>query len=225
MGDVYLAEDPRIERRLALKTVRLLGGSGAELEDRKRRLLREAKAAGRILHPNAVTLFDAGEDQGLVFLAFEYVEGHDLSQRLERGPMPVEEALRLVRQVAGALDSAHRQNIIHRDIKPSNIFLTLQGDAKIGDFGIAKLGGQSTELTQAGAVIGSPRYMSPEQVRGERVDGSRWAPCSTSCSPARALSTATPSPRWSIRSSIRTPPIWPRNAPICAPRSSRWCGA
>ncbi|HKH43709.1 MAG TPA: serine/threonine-protein kinase [Thermoanaerobaculia bacterium] len=171
MGEVYLAEDPQIERRLAIKTVRLVGRP-QELDDRKKRLLREARAAGRLLHPNVVTLFDAGEDQGLLFLAFEFVEGHDLAARLEKGPaLSLREVLRIVRQTAEALDYAHRLGIVHRDIKPSNVLLDTIGRVKVADFGIAKVAGQSTELTMAGSVMGSPQYLSPEQIRGEDLDG------------------------------------------------------
>ncbi|HEX4495286.1 MAG TPA: serine/threonine-protein kinase, partial [Thermoanaerobaculia bacterium] len=171
MGEVYLAEDPQIDRRLAIKTVRLVGRP-QEIEDRKKRLLREARAAGRLLHPNVVTLFDAGEAEGMLYLAFEYVEGTDLAHRLDKGPrMSLREALRAVRQAAEALDYAHRQGIVHRDIKPSNILLDTVGRVKVADFGIAKMAGQSTELTMAGSVMGSPQYLSPEQIRGEDLDG------------------------------------------------------
>ncbi|HKV07724.1 MAG TPA: serine/threonine-protein kinase [Thermoanaerobaculia bacterium] len=170
MGEVYLAEDPHIERKLAIKTVRL-AGRPQELEDRKKRLLREARAAGRLLHPNVVALFDAGEADGLLYLAFEFVEGSDLANRLERGPLSLREVLRIVRQVADALHYAHGQGIVHRDIKPSNILIDTIGRVKVADFGIAKMAGQSTELTVAGSVMGSPQYLSPEQIRGEELDG------------------------------------------------------
>jgi serine/threonine-protein kinase len=171
MGEVYLAEDPRIERKLAIKTVRLAGRPN-EIEDRSKRLLREARAAGRLLHPNIVTLFDAGEAEGQLYLAFELVEGTDLAGRMEAGPpLSLREVLRIVRQVADALDYAHRQGIVHRDIKPSNILLDTAGRVKVADFGIAKVTGQSTELTMAGSVMGSPQYLSPEQIRGDDLDG------------------------------------------------------
>ena len=171
MGEVYLAEDPHIERKLAIKTVRLTGRP-AEIEDRTKRLLREARAAGRLLHPNIVTLFDAGETEGQLYLAFEFVEGTDLAGRIEAGPaLTLRDVLRIVRQVAEALEYAHRQGIVHRDIKPSNILLDTAGRVKVADFGIAKVTGQSTELTVAGSVMGSPQYLSPEQIRGDDLDG------------------------------------------------------
>src|SRR5215213_1159675 len=118
MGEVYLAEDPQIDRKLAIKTVRLVGRP-QEIEERKKRLLREARAAGRLLHPNVVTLFDAGEAAGLLYLAFEFVEGVDLAGRLDGDRLSLRDALRVVRQTAEALDYAHSQGIVHRDIKPS----------------------------------------------------------------------------------------------------------
>ena len=172
MGDVYVAEDPSIGRQLAIKTVRLQGASQQEIDERRLRLLREAKAAGRLMHPHAVALFDAGEQDGLVYLAFEFVDGTTLGERmLSDSPIDTLEALRLSREIASALAAAHSQGVIHRDIKPANILLTRNGTAKVADFGIAKMSAQSTELTTAGTVIGSPQYMSPEQIRGELLDG------------------------------------------------------
>ncbi len=171
MGEVFLALDPNIDRQLAIKTVRLVGPP-EEIEERKRRLLREAKAAGRLLHPNVVALFDAGEAEGLLYLAFEFVDGPDLSRRMySPPPLSLGQILRLGREVASALEAAHRQGIVHRDIKPSNVILSPDGLAKVADFGIAKLAGMATQLTQSGSVVGSPQYMSPEQIRGEELDG------------------------------------------------------
>ena len=171
MGDVYLAVDPHIDRELAIKTVRVVGGTAADIEDRKQRLLREAKAAGKMMHPHVVTLFDADETGGILYLAFEYVRGMDLSQRVAAAPpLTLRQVLTLVRQVASALDYAHGQRIVHRDIKPSNILIGPSGEAKVADFGIAKVLGM-TEMTRTGSVVGSPQYMSPEQVRGESLDG------------------------------------------------------
>jgi hypothetical protein len=173
MGEVYLAEDPHIDRQLALKTVRLGDGGAIEIEERRVRLMREAKAAGKLVHPYVVALFDAGEaDDGVFYLAFEYVGGPDLAARQRvQPPLTLGEVLRIGREAAEGLDAAHRQGIVHRDIKPSNIMLDISGQVKIGDFGIAKMLGQATELTQTGSVVGSPHYLSPEQVRGEELDG------------------------------------------------------
>gem|GEM_PF-519172 len=179
MGVVYLAEDPQIERLLAIKTVRVgdepaapAGSGGTSVEERTRRLLREAKTAGRLIHPHIVTLFDAGEEDGMLFLAFEYVEGESLAERMRAGPpLVVAEALRIAREAAEGLDCAHRQGIVHRDVKPANLLLTGDGRLKISDFGIAKMVGQATELTVSGSVVGSPQYLSPEQIRGEELDG------------------------------------------------------
>lgn len=172
MGEVYLAEDPQIGRQIALKTVRVEEGRANELEERKLRLLREARAAGRLLHPNIIALFDAGEDQGILYLAFEFVEGSDLADRVADGPqLTLGETLAIVRQAADGLDYAHRQGVVHRDIKPSNVMLTADGRVKIADFGIARVADQTSDLTMTGSVVGSPHYMSPEQIKGEPLDG------------------------------------------------------
>lgn len=172
MGDVYLAHDPNIDRLVAVKTVRVIGGNDEDIADRRGRLLREARAAGRFQHPNVVALYDAGEAAGLLYLAFEYVPGQDLLKRARQSPeMTLREVLRVVRETASALDYAWHRNVVHRDIKPSNILLGPKGEAKVADFGIAKLQNQSVELTRTGSVVGSPQYMSPEQIRGEELDG------------------------------------------------------
>ena len=171
MGEVYLARDPHIDRPVAVKTLLLHGVKESEIADRKERMMREARAAGCILHPHVVTLFDAGHHEGHFFLAFEFVEGGDLSKKLEAGPLPVGEALRYVREACLGLGHAHGLGIVHRDIKPSNLMLDGRGKIKISDFGIAKMAGQGTELTVTGTVVGSPHYLSPEQVRDQPLDG------------------------------------------------------
>ncbi|HEX6203949.1 MAG TPA: protein kinase, partial [Thermoanaerobaculia bacterium] len=172
MGDVHLARDPRIDRRVALKTLRIATVRPGEMESMGERLLREARAAGRLIHPHIVTLFDAGEHDGLLYLAFEYVAGSDLAARLRTGPpLALGEALRIAGETCEGLAHAHAAGLVHRDVKPSNLLLTPEGRVKISDFGIAKLSGESQELTVSGTVMGSPHYLSPEQVRGEPLDG------------------------------------------------------
>ncbi len=172
MGEVYLARDPRLDRLIALKTLRTASVRPEEEAERRTRLLREARTAGRLLHPHIVTLFDAADHDGLLVLLLEYVPGSDLAERLRSGPpIALGEALRLARETCDALDCAHRQGIVHRDIKPSNLLLDAAGRVKVSDFGIAKIAGETSELTVTGTVMGSPHYLSPEQVRGEPLDG------------------------------------------------------
>ncbi|HSL81638.1 MAG TPA: serine/threonine-protein kinase, partial [Thermoanaerobaculia bacterium] len=180
MGVVYLAEDPQIERQLAIKTLhRTLSVSPEDTRaaaERRERLLREARTAGRLIHPNVVTLFDAGEHEGTLFLAFEYVEGQSLDKVLDKRQasgeaMTTAEALRIAREAATGLAFAHARGVVHRDVKPANLLLAGDGRVKVSDFGIAKMAGQATELTMTGTVVGSPHYLSPEQVRGEALDG------------------------------------------------------
>ncbi|MBI4161898.1 MAG: serine/threonine protein kinase [Acidobacteria bacterium] len=172
MGVVYLAVDPRIGRRVALKTVRRPDGLSAAEEARYReRFRREAIAAGKLSHPNIVTVHDVGDDPdtGASFLVMEHVEGATLRDRIQaEAPLPEGEVRRIGAQLAEALDFAHAGGVIHRDIKPANILLNGNGDAKIMDFGIARLG--DSDVTREDQAIGSPAYMSPEQIRGERVD-------------------------------------------------------
>ncbi|MCD4750331.1 MAG: protein kinase [Thermoanaerobaculales bacterium] len=171
MGVVYLARDPMIDRRVALKTLRL--DVDAEVADEFReRFLREAKAAGRLNHPGIVTVHDVGEDPetGLVYIAMEYVKGRDLKQVLaSEERLRPSEAARIVAEVALALEYAHGMGVIHRDIKPANIILTADGFPKVMDFGVARL--ESSNLTVEGQFIGTPNFMSPEQITGKTVDG------------------------------------------------------
>ncbi|PYX35436.1 MAG: serine/threonine protein kinase [Acidobacteria bacterium] len=172
MGVVYKARDPKIDRFVAVKTVSLVGHVPEEKEEYRERFFREAQAAGRLLHPGIVTIFDVGEDADGdgPYIVMEYVAGVSLNGMLSEGaPIPLESALRLTQQIAEALDCAHAQGIVHRDIKPANIMVTANGQAKITDFGIAKL--NLTHLTLPGHVFGTPAYMSPEQIEGGSVDG------------------------------------------------------
>ncbi|MEM8930492.1 MAG: serine/threonine-protein kinase [Acidobacteriota bacterium] len=173
MGEVYLALDPKFDRRIALKVMtghRL--GEDDELDELRRRFVVEGRAAGRLNHPGIVTLYDADSDAqtGWPFLAMEWVDGESLRKRLKRdGPLPVREVVDLGAQVARALAYAHAQGVVHRDIKPANLLLHQDGRVKVADFGVAKL--VSSSLTLTGQVLGSPNYMAPEQVRAEPVDG------------------------------------------------------
>ena len=174
MGAVFRARDPRIDRTVAIKTIAVPGVDAKSMEEYHQRFFREAQAAGRLSHPGIVTIFDADEDQPThtPFIVMEYVDGRTLDTLVENssgGRLPLDTAIDLVRQIASALDYAHANGIIHRDIKPANILVTPDGRAKIADFGIAKL--STIEVTLPGNVLGTPAYMSPEQLGGKTIDG------------------------------------------------------
>jgi eukaryotic-like serine/threonine-protein kinase len=167
MGIVYEAEDPNIGRRVALKVVKT-DQIGANREDVLRRFKNEAKAAGNLNHPNIITIHDAGEHEGMLFIAMEYVQGTNLADLIaQQGRMAPAKVVDITRQVCAGLDFAHTRGIIHRDIKPANIMLT-DALVKITDFGIANVG---DGMTITGTVVGTPNYMSPEQVLGKTLDG------------------------------------------------------
>ncbi len=171
MGVVYLARDPVIGRRVALKTL-TIPSDVEEAEEFRKRFLREAQAAGMLNHPGIVTVHDAGVDDGtgLSFIAMEYIEGRSMREFLRSGHgFAYSEVARIGAALAGALDYAHSKGVVHRDIKPANILFTTQGMVKITDFGVARL--ESSNLTATGQFIGTPNYMSPEQVAGGIVDG------------------------------------------------------
>jgi serine/threonine-protein kinase len=171
MGVVYKAEDPNLDRIVALKTIVI----EADAEGRKeyeRRFFLEAKAAGKLNHPNIVTVYDFGEEEGVAYLAMELVEGNDLRLRLKESAgqgLPAMDAVDVAQQVAEGLGYAHERGIVHRDIKPGNIMLQPRGQAKIMDFGLARMR-VADHKTSTGMVLGTPKYMSPEQVAGQPVD-------------------------------------------------------
>jgi eukaryotic-like serine/threonine-protein kinase len=171
MGEVYLAEDTTLGRKVALK---LLPRAFTEHEDRVRRFAQEARAASGLNHPNILTIHEIGQADGEHFIAMEFVDGETLRQRLQRGRLNLDEALKIGTQAAGALSAAHAAGIVHRDIKPDNIMLRRDGYIKVLDFGLAKLVNHSRPLdhsaTQAGRVMGTVHYMSPEQALGQPLD-------------------------------------------------------
>jgi CHASE2 domain-containing sensor protein/predicted Ser/Thr protein kinase len=172
MGTVYLGHDPKINRVVAIKTLDLTAEfEDGEIESVKERFFREAETAGRLNHPNIVTIYDAGEEHDLAYIAMEFLEGKDLASVIaEDDYLDSDWVLDVVAQVADALDYAHRLNVVHRDIKPANImFNEADGTVKVTDFGIARITDRSK--TKTGIVLGTPSYMSPEQFTGKKVDG------------------------------------------------------
>ena len=169
MGIVYRAYDPDIDRNLALKVLRPERAYEWEVTQR---FLREAKAAGRLAHPNIVIIYDVGEDAGRAFIAMELLTGEPLNKLIREGKISFEDAIRYAIQIANALHYAHEEGVVHRDIKPSNIIVTGEKQVKITDFGIARVQDVSlAEQTRTGQILGTPSYMAPEQVQGKKVDG------------------------------------------------------
>ena len=172
MGVVYLGKDPKIGRQVAIKTMALSQEFEAEeLAEVKERFFREAETAGRLSHPNIVTIYDAGEEHDLCYIAMEFLKGHDLVRYTKPGAlMPVKDVVKIVADAADALDYAHQQGVVHRDIKPANLmWLTDSKAVKLTDFGIARI--TDSSKTKTGMVLGTPSYMSPEQLSGKKVDG------------------------------------------------------
>jgi serine/threonine protein kinase len=168
MGMVYRAVDPLIEREVAIKTLNPALPPEA-LDEVRERFLREAKSAGRLNHPNVVTIYDVGEQDGIAYIAMEFLEGRSLQQISKAGEhLPFERVADLMAQIADGLDHARGYSIVHRDVKPANVMVSPSGRAKLTDFGVAHL--QSSTMTQTGMALGSPKYMSPEQVLGQPVD-------------------------------------------------------
>ena len=166
MADVYLAEDQELGRNVALK---LLNERHAADEQFVERFRREAQSAAGLNHPNIVSIFDRGYAEGTYYIAMEYLEGRTLKELLVRnGPTPIPVSIEYARQILGALAFAHRNGIVHRDIKPHNIVVGSDGRLKVTDFGIARSG--ASQMTEAGSIVGTAQYLSPEQARGASVD-------------------------------------------------------
>jgi eukaryotic-like serine/threonine-protein kinase len=169
MGVVYLAHDPQIDREIALK---VLQPDKVVSEEFVQRFLKEACAIGRLAHPNIVVVHDVGRDHGTIYIAMEYLEGDTFSELIRSGRPDYSTWARVGAELAETLAHAHEKGIIHRDIKPSNIIMTKDGRVKLTDFGIARIEDPAATLqTQVGAILGTPSYMSPEQVSGKTVDG------------------------------------------------------
>jgi serine/threonine-protein kinase len=171
MGVVYLGKDPKINREVAIKTLRFEDEFDAEDQKvMKDRFFREAESAGRLVHPNIVTIYDAGDDGDISYIAMELLSGCDLKEFAGKEKLlPSAEVMETIAKVADALDYAHSEGVVHRDIKPANIMRLTDGRIKVADFGIARITSQSKTAT--GTVMGTPSYMAPEQLAGHKVDG------------------------------------------------------
>lgn len=171
MGTVYLGKDPSINREVAVKTLSYADVEPPQLNEVKDQFFREAEAAGKLSHPNIVTIYDVGEDDDMAYIAMELLQGENLAEFCSKGNLlPPHRVLSVGVAVAEALDYAHQQGVVHRDIKPANIILLENDQIKVADFGIARVMTSSTK-TQTGVIFGTPNYMSPEQVAGKKVDG------------------------------------------------------
>lgn len=170
MGTVYLGKDPKINREVAIKTLRYEDVDEEQLAEVKKRFFREAEAAGKLSHPNIVTIYDVGEDYDLAYMAMELLDGSDLAKFCNKDNLlSSTEVMKLISSVAHALDYAHSNGVVHRDIKPANIMILKSGEVKVTDFGIARV--MTSSKTQTGVILGTPSYMSPEQIAGQKVDG------------------------------------------------------
>jgi serine/threonine-protein kinase len=169
MGTVYDGWDPIISRRVAIKSVRLPDSANTETQEELERFKREAQAAGRLHHPNIVGVYDYGETSELAYIVMEFVDGDSLKGLLDKQQrFPVSETVRILEQLLTGLQFSHDRGVVHRDIKPANVMMTPAGEVKIADFGIARI--ENSSMTQAGTVMGTPAYMSPEQFMGQTVD-------------------------------------------------------
>jgi len=170
MGVVYKAADPDIDRVVAIKAIRFdIISEESEREDIMKRFIREAQSAGKLIHPNIVTIYDVVKSENMTYIVMQYIEGHSLQKTISSGEkIPIEKVVFLMTQICDALEYAHKKGIIHRDIKPANILIDEEGKPYLVDFGIARV--ETSTITQTGRTVGTPSYMSPEQVMGKKVN-------------------------------------------------------
>ena len=178
MGVVYEGRDPNLDRAVAIKTIRMKNLSREAAIEYDGRFRTEARSAARLHHPNIVSVFDSGQDGDISYLVMEFIQGEDLKHHLECGArFSVRSSIVMAHDLLMALDHAHRQNVVHRDIKPANMLIEASGRIKLTDFGVARIQEpDETHLTQVGGAVGTPKYMSPEQAKGQR--GTRVRTCS-----------------------------------------------
>jgi serine/threonine protein kinase len=170
MGVVYLALDPLINREVAVKTLRYQDSDMGESAESRARFFSEARAIGKLSHPNIVNVYDVGEHKGTAYIAMEFLDGTDLIPYCEKNKLlPLPDVIRIISTAAIALGYAHKNSIVHRDVKPGNIRILKNGDIKVIDFGIARV--MEPSKTSTGSIVGSPSYMSPEQINGQPLDG------------------------------------------------------
>ncbi len=167
MGEVYLAEDTKLDRKVALK---FLPSHLTKDKEAVERFKREAKAAAALNHPNIVTIHEIGEHEGQTYIAMENVDGNSLREEIEKGPIAVDKVIDIAKQICEGLKDAHSEGIIHRDIKPENILIDKSGRVRVLDFGLARIKGFS-KITKESSTLGTVNYMSPEQIRGILMEG------------------------------------------------------
>ena len=171
MGVVYEGRDPNLDRRVAIKTVKVENLSEEAAAEYEHRFRTEARSAARLQHPNIVSVYDSDRDGDTAFLVMEYIQGDDLKHHLDRGVRySLEQSLKMVRDLLSALDYAHKQGIVHRDIKPANLLIEPGGRVKLTDFGVARIQDSSESTRTQGSMVGTLKYMSPEQVQGQKID-------------------------------------------------------
>ncbi len=171
MGIVYEGRDPNLERRVAIKTVKVENLSQEAAAEYEARFRTEARSAARLQHPNIVSVYDSDRDGNIAFLVMEYIQGDDLKHHLDKGiRYSLEQSLKMIRDLLSALDYAHKQNIVHRDVKPANLLIEPEGRVKLTDFGVARIQDSGDATRTQGNMVGTLKYMSPEQVQGQKID-------------------------------------------------------